>query len=227
MAASEVEIMQRGDATGSVMEALQDKWVWDEMSIADFKAFLQSVRDAGTQENAKKAAYDGQRGHTEVLFTDLERRKVQGLGMATYRFRGDTEKLALVQGVGEYGDGRENTLKEAEEWAAAWKLIEPTWSPTTQNTVAAFETLMGDCSGQKKLLTDAKTAWRKASTHHNALLAELEDLCVAWYGQATRVFSPDSEEGILLRGQIPTFDGGGNSGSSTTTSPASSPTTNP
>ena len=39
------------------------------------------------QRAEAKAAYDEQRGIVDARFTDLERRKVQGMGMACSRFR--------------------------------------------------------------------------------------------------------------------------------------------
>lgn len=221
MAASEADILKRAEATSAVMESLQDVWVWDEMSVADFQAFLQGVGTAGRQEDTAKVAYDAKRGLVDVLFSDLEKRKVQGVGMARIRFRKDAEKLTLVEGVHEYGEGRDSTLQEANEWLAAWKLIEPTWNPTPTNTYDAFESLIATCGDEKQNLTDTKTAWRKAATHYNGQLLALEDLCVAWYGQATRVFPPDSEEGSLIRSQIPTFDDGGQSSANSASTPSS------
>lgn len=207
MAASEMEILQRSEATVAVADSLQATWVWDEMNVADYEARLAAARLAGTVEADKKAAYDEQRGVVDVRFEDLDRRKVQGLGMARNRFRHDSEQIVMIEGVGEYGESREATLKEADEWVATWKRVDPAWNPTATNTLAAFETLLADCKAQLPLLIGAKADYRKAGVGYNQKLAELEDLCIAWYAAATRVFAEDTPEGKLIRGQVPTFGG--------------------
>ena len=223
MAASELEILQRAEATLSVAQALAATWVWDEMNVADFAAKLGGARAAQSDEAEAKAAYDEQRGVVEARFSDLERRKVQGLGMARSRFRHDAEQLAMIESVGDYGDSREAILKEGEEWAAAWRRIDPTWNPTTTNTLAAFEALSADCQAQFSTLTNVRADHRKVGAHYNELLAELQDLSVAWYAAATRVFAAGTAEGDLVRGQIPTFA----SGTSPAPPPAPSPSPSP
>ncbi len=218
---TEQQIFERADATQAVANTLfsgSSGYQWDEMSLFDFAARIASARNARRLADDKKADYDAQRGIVNALFDDLETRKIQALGMAKYRFRQDAEVTAMLESVGEYGDGREDTLKEADEWVAAWKNIDPTWSPTTGNSLAAFEALNLEGAAQLKTLTNLKSNARKAGIDLNALLAELEDLCVAWYGVATRAFPVGTMEGDLIRSQIPTFVGG---------SPAVAPTPAP
>ena len=212
MAASELEILQRAEATDSVAQALAATWVWDELSVAALTAKISAARAAQSDEAEAKAAYDEQRGVVDTRFSDLEARKVQGAGMARSRFRHDAAQLAMIEGVGEHGDGREAILKESEEWAAAWRRIDPTWNPTARNTLVAFEALLADCQAQLSSMTEVRADFRKAGTHYNGLLSEIQDLSVAWYAAATRVFPDGTSEGALIRGQIPTF-GGSNAGS--------------
>lgn len=215
---SEYDIRDRADKTLAVMNTIAADWVWDEMAIADFAAKIDAAEAAENFVSAQKAPYDLKRGEVNGLFETLEDRKVQSLGMARGRFRNDSANLALVNGVGEYGEGRSDTAKEAGEWAAAWQLIDPTWQPTAQNTLATFNTLRADSEAALQALVPLKTAWRKAAESYNALLGELEDLSVAWYDAATRVFKAGTPNGDLIRGQIPTFSG------SSPVSPAAPPT---
>ena len=222
MAMSELETMQRSEATLAVMQTLQPTWTWDEMDPATFAARLAAARDAASIQATQKAAYDQQRAAVDTRFADLESRKVQGIGVAGYRFRKMPEQLGMIESVGEYGDSREAILKEAEEWLAAWQRLDPVWNPTAENNTRAFQALLTDAKAQLSALTGTRADWRKAAVAHNALLAELEDLCVAWYGAATRIFAAGTPEGDLVRGQIPTF------APSTTSQPAPpSPAPNP
>lgn len=212
MAHSEQEIFERADATVAVAGTLKSgasAYEWDEMTNAAFAAKVAAARAARQVANDKKADYDAQRGRVNERFDELEARKIQAIGMAKYRFRRDARLGEMVESVGEYGEGRESTLREAEEWLAAWKNIDPQWNPTPGNTLAGFETLLADCGAQLGILTQLKSDARKAGIDLSALLAEIEEGCVSWYGVATRAFPVGTSEGDLLRSQIPTFENGG------------------
>ncbi len=205
---SEQEIFTRGDATFAVSSTLKagaSAYEWGEMSVADFGAKMTAARAARGVESAKKAAFDAQRGLVNARFDDLESLKTQGIGMAKYRFRQDEAVISMVESVGEYGEGRESTLKEADEWSAAWGNIDPDYTPTPTNTLAIFNALRADCEAQLKILTRLKSDYRKAGIELGALLAEIEDIYNAWYGEATRAFPVGTVEGDLMRSQIPTF----------------------
>ncbi len=209
MAMSEQQTFERAQATQSVMTTLKNgatPWEWDEMSGADFSASLQAARSAQTIEAQKEAALDQQRGLVNERFGTLEKRKVQALGMAMFRFRKQPDVLEMISGVGEYGSSREDTLKEAGEWAGAWERTAPSWVPAPDNSLDSFKVLMLDCEAQNDILVGRKSDARRAGIDLRAMLGELEDVCVSWYGQATRVFPDGSQEGDLLRSQIPTFD---------------------
>lgn len=233
MAATEQEIVTRAAATHAVMVTIQNDWTWDEISVADFGALLAQRVTAQHDENLKKTAYDAQRGVVSSLFDDLENRKVQGLGMAAGRYRHDTQLLPIIEGVGEYGDSREMILKEADEWVAAWEELKTTdpvsgegdaqWNPTASNNRPAFLTLLANCRTALPVLTQKRTTWQRAAKAHNAILARFEDLCVAWYDAATRAFKEGTEQGDLIRGQIPTFDAGGSQPPPANPQPAPNP----
>ena len=215
------EIFERANATVAVAATLQNGpsgYEWDEMTNAAFAAKIAAARAARQIADDKKADYDAQRGLTNARFEELEGLKIQALGMAKYRFRKDAKQLEMVNSVGEYGEGREATLKEADEWSAAWNNVDPSWNPTAGNTLAAFQTRSADCAAQLKTLTQLKSDARKAGIDLSAQLAEIEDDSVGWYGVATRAFPTGTAEGDLIRSQIPTFESG---------SPAPTPTPAP
>ncbi len=221
MAFSEQQIFERAEPTLQVMQQVSGEWTWDEMTPAAFQALLTSAREAQGNAADKKSDYDLQRGTVNGLFDDLEARKVQGIGMAKFRFRAERDKLEMVSSVGEYGSAREDVLKESEEWAGAWNDIAPDWAPTTSNTLAAFNTLLDTARSENSELSAKKVAARRAGVDLNEVLAQLQDACVAWYGQATRVFPAGTPSGDLIRGQIPTFS---DAGTPTPPTPAPAPT---
>ncbi len=208
---TEQEIFERADATIAVagtLKAGDSAYEWDEMTNAVFAGKIAAARAARQFADGKKALYDAQRGLVNGRFDDLEALKIQGIGMAKYKFRRDDKVISMIEAIGEYGDAREDTLKEADEWSAAWKLIDPTYNPTPANTLAAFDALNAGCAADLKVLTGLKSNGRKAGIDLNSQLAELEDLCVSWYGVASRAFPAGTSEGDLIRSQIPTFEGG-------------------
>lgn len=208
---SEQEIFERADATIAVagtLKAGSSGYEWDELSNVAYAAKIAGARAMRQLANAKKADFDAQRGAVNARFETLDTLKTQGLGMAKYRFRSDPRLLEMVDSVGEHGNAREDSLKEADEWSAAWENIDPVWSPTPSNTLANFKTLRIEAAAQLQTLTQLKSDARKAGIDLNALLAEIEDLCVSWYGVASRAFPAGTAEGDLIRSQIPTFENG-------------------
>lgn len=206
---TEQQILERAEPTLGLMRQIEAEWSWDEMAPAAFEAKLAEARAAQAVEADKKSDYDLARGQVNAAFADLEARKTQGIGMAKFRFRAEGDKLEMVNSVGEYGTSREDILRESGEWAAAWQDIAPTWTPTTSNTLAAFGALMQGAAAQNEALTAKKIAARRAGVDLAAMMAQVQDICVAWYGQATRVFPAGSPLGDLIRGQIPTFSDSG------------------
>ena len=115
------------------------------------------------------------------------------------------------------GDSRRVIMEEAEDLESAWEEWEEQtaapFSPAPGKTLAAFTLLLEGGANQttnpkigalKKNYTTALNKWRSAVGLYNALLSRLEDECVAWYAEATKVFPEGTPHGDMIRGQIST-----------------------
>ena len=56
----------------------------------------------------------------------------------------------------------------------------------------------------KKNYKAALAKWRQSAGVLNVLFSRLEDECVAWYAEATKVFPEGTAAGDLIREQVPT-----------------------
>lgn len=209
MPVSRGDVLERVTATRDVQAQIAGSWVWEEMTVAQWDAQVTALRDSQDNEAAKRATERAKRATLDEMMDDLEDNKVQAVGMARYRWRNDAMNTALIDGLEEQGSGRDATISEARDWVKLWGEIDPAWNPTPTNTRTAFQTLLGACVAAEDEWKTARLTWRKAATQWNNLAAETEELCVAWYGSALRVFPEGSAEGDLIRANIPTFDNSG------------------
>jgi hypothetical protein len=208
-------IKDRATKTISAAKELQTQWTWQEKTITDYQALLTGIvgdKDAtppkiGQEEIASQAeqAMKLARGAWDTNLDNLHRRTVQGVSMAKNRHRANPANFAVLSDLSARGTSRAETLKEALAWESAWAKIDPTWNPLPANTLAAFKALRKLCEEDlKTAYADAFSDWRTKSECLAQLAAQLEDVNQAWYADATDVFSPQSPEGQMIRGTIPT-----------------------
>lgn len=191
-------------ATRNVQEQIAADWVWQELDLAGWDAKIAVLTTQKATERAAHTALETTIGQLDAKIKLLERQKVLAIGMAKNRHRADAAKLALLESLQEKGDGRSATIEEAEDWIGVWTEIDPDWSPLPAVTLATFTTLKTECDTLNKTLGRQRTAWRRAAEDLGKLLNDLDDLSITWYDDATRVFSPDTPQGALIRGQVPT-----------------------
>ncbi|MEI7534553.1 MAG: hypothetical protein WCK57_09300 [Verrucomicrobiae bacterium] len=208
-------VKERATKTIAAAQQLAAQWTWQEKTIPQMKAALTAITGDNTvtppvigQEKtasaAEKAMTDA-RALWDKSLDQLHRLTMQGVSMAKSRYRNDPVKLALVENLTARGDSRPVILDEALEWETAWNEVEPTWNPLPANTLTAFGALRAQCL--KALQDDYKnknSAWREQAGILNQLVANLEDMNVAWYSDATDVFAEGTAEGDMIRGTIPT-----------------------
>jgi hypothetical protein len=125
----------------------------------------------------------------------------------------------IISRLSSRGDSRTATTDEAGLLEAAWVEWETEtgalFIPAQNKTLVAFKRLIeGDPeSGQasypmlstlKKAYNALLAKWQVSEGKYNALITRLEDECVSWYGEATRVFLEGTPEGDMIRNQVPT-----------------------
>jgi hypothetical protein len=208
-------IKDRAVKTISAAKQLAGTWTWTDKTPEQMQTQLETITGnstitppvVGQEEIASQShgAMHQAKGRWEMQLLDLHQRTVQGLNMAKNKFRNDPASLAVVSGLHASSNSHKETLDEALAWESAWNQLAPTWNPTTTNTLPAFKALRKQCGEDlQTAYSDARADWRAEVERLNALANDLEQTDEAWYADATRVFSPGTPEGDMIRSTVPT-----------------------
>jgi hypothetical protein len=222
----------RATCTISAAKQLAGTWTWPEETPDQMQTQLESITGnssstppiIGQEEIADQAkrAYAGADGTWRAQLNILHQNTVQGLNMAKNKFRNDPASLAVLHGLHAGGNTPEKILSDALAWESAWNQLAPTWNPTPTNTLVAFKTLRKQCAEDlQTAFTDAGSANSEEAAKLEQMCSDLEDVNVAWYADATRVFPAGTAEGDMIRSTVPTTY----TPTATKTPPAPAPTT--
>jgi uncharacterized alpha-E superfamily protein len=125
--------------------------------------------------------------------------------MAKNKFRNDPANLTVVSGLHADGTTPEEILAQALALESAWGKIASAWNPSTTNTFAAYKTLRKQCA------EDLQIAFKDATSEASEEAGKLEQMCndlndviMAWYADATKMFRSGTAEGDMFRSKIPT-----------------------
>lgn len=207
-----------------VILAADAAWTWPLKTLAQWEADVTSL-DATVNDSLAKvtAALNA----NQLTARDLLQARCDAIHAATLltvgimRVRAATLPglLAIVNDLSARGDSRRAVEDEADELLAAWEEWEEQtgalFTPAPGRTLAAFKLLLEGGAGDdqatnpklgtlKKTYRVALGKWRRSAGLLNVLYARLEDECVAWYAEATKVFLEGTAEGNLIRELIPT-----------------------
>ena len=214
-------VKNRAGKTIAAALAVMAKWVWPEKTIAQLQALLTAIVGDATatpplpgQEGVTSAAEQAMlnaRAAWDAGLDQLHTWTMNGLALARTHFMNQPAKLALLAGLTAKGESRPGILAEALAWEAAWSQADAAYAPLPGVTVAAFDTLRLQCLTTLQTDYNQKfSAWRDQVGILGRMAADLEQLLVAWYADATRIFDGGTPEGQMIRGTIPTtYDGAG------------------
>ena len=208
-------VKRRARATISAAKALAAKWIWQEESVDQMETQLDAITGnnsatppvVGQEEIASQAgrALALAEGNWKTQLGVLHQWTVQGLNMAKTKFRNDPANLTVVSGLHADGTTPEEILAQALAWESAWGKIASTWNPSATNTYAAYKTLRKQCA------EDLQIAFKDATSEASEEAGKLEQMCndlndviMAWYADATKMFLPGTVEGDMIRSTIPT-----------------------
>lgn len=208
-------IKDRAVKTISAAKQLAATWTWKEQTSDQMQAVLWAITGNSTvtppiigQEEIASAAAGTRvaaNGLWERQLGELHRRTVQAVGMLKNKLRDDPAALAVVSGLSASSHSHKGTLDEALALESAWTNQAPTWSPTTINTLTAFQALRKLCAEDlRTAFSDAHTGWRAEVTKLNAMANAMEQSDEAWYVDATKVFPAGTPEGDMIRSTVPT-----------------------
>ena len=208
-------VKRRARATISAAKALAAKWIWQEASAGQIETQLEAITGnntvtppiIGQEEIASQAgrALVATQGTWKAQLKDLHQLTVQGLNMAKTKFRNDPANLAVVMGLHARGSTPEEILAEALAWESAWGKTAPAWNPTTTNTLATYKILRKQCAEDLQIaFRDAGSAASEEAGKAEKMAKDLQDVVVAWYADATRMFAAGTPEGDMIRSTVPT-----------------------
>jgi hypothetical protein len=197
-------IRDRAEATGNVQVELIAKWVWSEKPTAQWKIDVAAVDAREREVGKKEAAVLAARGDLDVQLIELHDRDVQMLGMARIAYRRQPSKLVLLQNLSAVGNSRKTILGEARDLLPAWAQLDITYAPVATNTYTLFKGAYDQAIFLSEALKKAEAAYQEEAEILEGLCRVLQDDCVAWYGEAGRVFKAGTVEGNLIRSEIPT-----------------------
>jgi hypothetical protein len=205
----------RARATISAAKALAAKWIWQEESVDQMETQLEAITGnnlatppvVGQEELASQAgrALALAEGTWKTQLNALHQWTVQGLNMAKTKFRNDPANLAVVSGLHADGSTPEEILAQALAWESAWGKTAPTWNPSTANNYAAYKALRKQCAEDLQIaFKDAGSAASEETGKLEQMCNDLNDVIMAWYADATKMFLPGTAEGDMIRSSIPT-----------------------
>jgi hypothetical protein len=204
--------------------ATDASWTWPLKTLAQWDADLASLDATANGSlakvtNALEADMLAARGLLDARFDDIHKFTLLAVGVMRVRAATLPGLLQIVNDLGARGDSRRATEDEADDLLAAWEEWESqtgaAFSPAPGKTLAEFKLLLEGASGAgqatnpqlatlKKNYKAALAKWRRSAGVLNVLFARLEDECIAWYAEATKVFPAGTAEGDMIRSQVPT-----------------------
>jgi hypothetical protein len=206
-------VIDRAQKTRNTQKAIAAKWQWEEKTVAQWDADLAAIEAQNEVLAATIATMKDKRAKADELLDQLDEWTGEGLTTIRERLRDQPEKLATLDTLTSIGSSRSLKLEEALEWEKAWTLLDPSFSPTSTNTLAAFQALRLDAIAKLKTYHDSESDVTVEQNKRTKLKLKLDDANTSWYKVATRICQPGTVEGDLIRTDVPT----------TTASPAAKP----
>jgi hypothetical protein len=197
-------VSRRAINTYAVMLVIDD-WTWEEMDAASFKAKCNALGINVESGVESRGVERFSRGDRDVKLKLLAERMSIGIQLARLKFRKDAEKSAALRLLKPGVRTMAGVLAQALAWEKAWAEVDASYVPEAGNTLAAFQLLREQCVEAFEAVAAAQAAERISAGARRKALAELWQLCVDWYAEATIRFPADSPHGITIRRTIPTL----------------------
>lgn len=201
-------------------------WTWPLKSLAAWDADLVSLDATVNLSLAKTTAalevdMLAARGLMDARFDAIHKYTLLVVGVMRVRAKTLPGLLAIVDDLSARGDSRRAIEDEADDLIAAWEEWEQqlgqTFNPAPGKSLVDFKILVEGngnpappavtllaIGALKKTYKAVLAKWRRSEGQMNTLLSRLEDECVNWYAEATKVFQKGTAEGDMIREQVPT-----------------------
>lgn len=219
-------VKDRTEKTRGVQATLATdaSWTWPLKTLAQWDADLVSL-DATVDGSIAKVAAGmkanmlAARGLLDARFDAIHASTLLTVGIMRVRAATLPGLLPIVNDLSSRGDSRRAIEDEADDVLAAWEEWEEQtgapFTPAPGKTLVEFKLLLEGAAGAgqatnpklgtlKKNYRAALAKWRRSAGVLNVLYSRLEDECIAWYAEATKVFPEGTPEGNTIREEIPT-----------------------
>ncbi len=219
-------VKDRTEKTRAVQATLATDaaWTWPLKTLAQWDADIVSL-DATVEGSLAKVTAGLKvnmltaRGLLDARFDAIHAATLLTMGIMRVRAATLPGLLLTVNDLSSRGDSRRAIEDEADDLLAAWEEWEEQtgapFVPAPNKTLAEYKLLLEGAAGAgqdtnpklgtlKKNYKAALAKWRRNAGLLNVLYSRLEDECVAWYAEATKVFPEGTAEGDLIRQEIPT-----------------------
>lgn len=219
-------VRERTEKTRAVQATLATdaSWTWPLKPLAQWDADLVSL-DATVNDSLAKVTAGlnvnqlTARGLLDARFDAIHTFTLLAVGVMRVRATTLPGLLQIVNDLSARGDSRRSVEDEADDLLAAWEEWEEQagapFVPAPGKTLVEFKLLLEGAAGAgqdtnpklgtlKKNYKAALAKWRRSAGVLNVLYSRLEDECIAWYAEATKVFPEGTPEGNLIREEIPT-----------------------
>ncbi len=220
-------LKERVDKTRSVQSTIAGEWLWPLKTVAQWgadSAALDKTVEGSLAQVATEAhtLAEAARGTLDARHNAIHTQTVAVAGVMRVRAARDAEMVHVVDELSARGDSRSGIEKEGMALLSAWKLEfgGAAFAPAPGVTYAAFRdlfyghpadpgatppvTAMPSLRDLKEEYSDKSTTDRRETGRLNARLGTVERDAQDWYAEATRVFVAGTENGDLIRSQVPT-----------------------
>ena len=172
---------------------------WDtEITLLDQSIIAESQKRTQLR-NA--AAY----WQTDVDLISRIIKQVAALGAV--HFRKDPRRH-LFEGLTTDARSRTDIYADGLSARDAWQEADPAWvvrlSDTESWNLGAFGSLLSSCDARQRTHSAKFQAWRLTASTVNDRAEALDQDCIAWYEEATRIFHEGTVLGDMIRTTVPT-----------------------
>ena len=197
-------VLDRANATIAAANVIASDWVWPEKTIAQMQTDAQGLAAQAVISDSNDTALTNAIALKNAAFGNYHQTTVTLLGMSKTHYRNDPAATATLKNLHAKGDSDQAILAEGAKFAMAWAQLDATYVPDQGWTLLAFQAAGADCRTKAGDVTTAEVTWSNESADTDAKEAAVEDTNIAWYADATRKFSPDTEHGAMIRQDVPT-----------------------
>jgi len=199
-------VKTRALATRSTQATIASAWTWSKKTLNQWDLDIAAINQLMAAESDARVAW---RNCAELWQSAVD--KIQNItrmfaSVGALEFSNNPIAVTHFESLRTDGRNRADIYAQGLAAKSVWTLVAPTWVIDNENqiTLSSLTELLAACIFHQTAESPALTAWRDASVKLNNKAETLDRENVAWYAEATRRFAEGTNEGDLIRRNIPT-----------------------